>query len=308
MRRVRSLLAQCTPLKSTWHGARFAFFRVLLGISPVLLSQVRFRLAWKRWPDFRRPKTFDEKLLWLNLYWRHPLKPVCGDKYTLRGYVEGQGLGHLLPYLYGVYESVEEIDFRALPESGVLKCSHGCKCNIFWRQKINLDVNAARRDLARWMRTDYSRFFGELHYAEMKPRIICEELLNDGRGELPVDYKLYCFNGSVKCTLVCVGRQPNGKGKVYFYDNDWHYLRYIKHEGPPVYNIEPPSSYTAMIVAAEKLARPFPFVRVDFYDIGGRPVLGEMTFTDSACINAGLTEEAQYELGANLALPFNSVL
>ena len=33
-----------------------------------------------------------------------------------------------------------------------------------------------------------------------------------------------------------------------------------------------------MIAGAELLARGFPFVRVDLYDIGGRPRFGEMTF------------------------------
>ena len=30
---------------------------------------------------------------------------------------------------------------------------------------------------------------------------------------------------------------------------------------------------------AGKLSSPFPFVRVDFYEIDGKPVFGEMTFT-----------------------------
>ena len=30
---------------------------------------------------------------------------------------------------------------------------------------------------------------------------------------------------------------------------------------------------------ARKLSYPFPFVRIDFYEINGKPIFGEMTFT-----------------------------
>ena len=30
---------------------------------------------------------------------------------------------------------------------------------------------------------------------------------------------------------------------------------------------------------AAKISSPFPFVRVDFYEVNGKPVFGEMTFT-----------------------------
>ena len=52
------------------------------------------------------------------LYWRHPLKSRCADKYDVRSYVEENGLGHLLIDLLGVYDSGREIDFGALPETG----------------------------------------------------------------------------------------------------------------------------------------------------------------------------------------------
>lgn len=41
-----------------------------------------------------------------------------------------------------------------------------------------------------------------------------------------------------------------------------------------------------MIRAAEILSADFPFVRVDFYDIDGKAVFGEMTFTPAGSIYA----------------------
>ena len=303
MATVRTILSQCRPLKAAYHGTRAAAFRLLLAISPVLLARVRYRLAWGRWPDFADPTTFDEKLLWLNLYWRHPLKTLCGDKYTMREYVQQQGLGELLPRLYGVYDSVDVIDFDALPKPCVLKCSHGCKCNVFCRLGETLDVAAARRDLRRWMRTDYSRLLGELHYAGMTPRILCEEFLDDGSGGLPTDYKLYCFNGRVACTLACTERVPNGKAQFSFFDRAWCYLAYYKTGDTRVRHVSRPDSYIGMLTVAERLSQPFPFVRMDFYSIRGRLVLGEMTFTPDACIDNTYTDEAQQIFGRLLTLP-----
>ena len=38
-----------------------------------------------------------------------------------------------------------------------------------------------------------------------------------------------------------------------------------------------PECYDEMLKIAERLSKPFPFVRVDFYDLSGKPILGEMT-------------------------------
>jgi len=310
MATVRTILSQCRPLKAAYHGTRAAAFRLLLAISPVLLARVRYRLAWGRWPDFADPTTFDEKLLWLNLYWRHPLKTLCGDKYTMREYVQQQGLGELLPRLYGVYDSVDVIDFDALPKPCVLKCSHGCKCNVFCRLGETLDVAAARRDLRRWMRTDYSRLLGELHYAGMTPRILCEEFLDDGSGGLPTDYKLFCFDGKVYCTMTATERNPNGIARLAFYDLDWkRKLPYCRFELATEKEIPAPSAYAEMVDCAERLAQPFPFVRVDFYSIQRNPRLGEMTFTPGGCVSADyMTPLAQTELGVQLRLPIKQLM
>jgi hypothetical protein len=300
---VRTALAKCRPLKAAYHAVRAWGIAVLVAVSPELLARLRYRAAWGRWPDFQKPTTFDEKLLWLNLYWRHPLKVECGDKYTLRGYVERQGLGHLLPRLYGVYESAQAIDFGALPEQFVLKCTHGCKANIFCRDKVEFDLARARRDLTRWMGTDYSKLLGELHYAGMKPRIISEEFLRDGTGRLPTDYKVYCFNGRPCWVLVCYDRIPNGKASLAVADVHWNPVAFYRDEPPGGREVPRPAGLPEMLSACEKLSAPFPFVRIDFYSIGGRAMLGEMTFTPDACIDRTYTDYAQQEMGRRLELP-----
>lgn len=298
MAAIRTILARSALVKAAYHDIYRGATTGLCRLSPELLARLRYRAAWGRWPDLENPTTFDEKLLWLNFHWRDPLKAECGDKYTLRGYVERLGLGHLLPRLYGVYETVEEIDFAALPERFVLKCTHGCKCNLFCRNKSHLDLAAGRRDLRRWLRTDFSTLLGELHYAWMRPRIVCEELLDDGTGPLPTDYKVFCFNGRPRWILCYGGRVPNDKGNRIVMDVLWNRSA-VLGDGP-LSSPRRPAALPEMLAASVTLSKPFPFVRTDFYCIDGRAVLGEMTFTPNACINKGYD---QHEMGRALALP-----
>ena len=301
--RTRRFLPKIGPLKAAYHGVRGWVMADLSMRSPGLLSRLRYREAWGRWPDLENPITFDEKLLWLNLHWHHPLKVECGDKYTMRGYVEREGLGHLLPRAYSVYDSVDAIDFRSLPDRFVLKCTHGAKSNVFCHNKAELDVERARQDLRRWMATDFSRFYGEAHYAQMTPRILCEEFLDDGTGLLPTDYKVYCFNGRPCYVLCCFDRVPNGKASLAVADLDWNPVVFYRDEPPGGRPMPRPAALPEILGTCERLSSPFPFVRVDFYSIRGRAVLGELTFTPDACIDATYTDEAEADMGRRLMLP-----
>lgn len=283
-----------------------SWFRALLyGVSPVLLARYCFRVTTGRYPDLGNPQTFDEKLLWLMLYWHHPLKTGCTDKYAMRSYVKEHGLEAMLPGLLGVYTNSSEIDFDAFPERFVLKCTHGCGFNVFCKSKEKLDVKGTRRLLDRWMRVDFSKAYGEVQYALIRPRIICEEYLDDMTGALPHDYKVYCFHGRAHCTMVCSGRGVDGRGaKFDYYDRDWSVKLPYEEDTMRAGRIIPkPAAHDEMIQAAEILSRPFPFVRIDFYNIGGRAVIGEMTFTPNGCIDTALTEHAQHHLGRMIKLP-----
>lgn len=66
--------------------------------------------------------------------------------------------------------------------------------------------------------------------------------------------------------------------------------------------IKKPGCLDEMFRLAEKLAEPFLFVRVDFYDEDGKIVFGELTFTPSAGLDNGLPEEAEMYLGNRIKI------
>jgi len=278
--------------------------RLLYRRHPELLARYRFRTILKRRLDLEAPSRFDEKLAWLMLYWQHPLKTVCADKLGMREHVSARGFAHMLPALYAVYDTSREIDVDSLPSRFVLKCTHGSRFNVFCLDKRTLNLDALYRQLDAWLAIDFAESCGELHYSGITPRILCEEYLGDDEGNLPRDYKMSCFHGRVHFTMVCSGRSANRRPRCFdYYDRDWREkLPYSKSGLHPERQVPKPDAYDAMLAAAETLSRPFPFVRMDFYCVDGRPYLGEMTFTPSGCTDKGYADAIQ-SLGALITLP-----
>lgn len=278
--------------------------RSLYEISPTLLMKYRYLIHVGRLPKLNNPKTFDEKLIWLNLYWQHPLKTLCSDKYAVRGYVKKHYLQHILVPLLGVYNNPLEIDFEQLPDKFVLKCTHGSHLNIICQNKKALDINLTRKKLAKWMKINFAKINGELHYSGIKPKIISEVFLSDLLAELPIDYKIFCFNGKAHCIMACLGRNITGHAKYFlYYDVDWKKIPYNQQSIQENIDVPKPSALQEMIESAEILSKPFPHVRIDYYNIKNRAVLGEMTFTSDACIHSDLTEFAQQVMGDLIILP-----
>ena len=58
-----------------------------------------------------------------------------------------------------------------------------------------------------------------------------------------------------------------------------------------------------MLEMASDLCKDFPFVRVDFYDSFGKPILGEMTFTPMYGMAKYYSKEGNLLLGSMLTLP-----
>lgn len=278
-------------------------FAYLCRHRPVEACRRLYRDRMGREPDLDDPKDFYEKLQWLKLHAQHPLQAGCADKQGMKEYAAAHGLAHLLPRTLGIYGTVGEIPWRDLPDQFVLKCTHGCGFNLICRDRDRLDPRAAARKLGKWLRTDYSRVAAEFHYADIPPRILCEEYLSDGSGLRPTDYKVYCFGGKPHCILVCTDRNETGSARFDFYDISWRKLPYFQAHLGSGREIPRPAGLSGMLAASEILARPFPFVRMDFYDIGGREVLGEMTFTPMGGVETGLTGLALETLGGLLELP-----
>jgi hypothetical protein len=102
-----------------------------------------------------------------------------------------------------------------------------------------------------------------------------------GSGDAPPDYKLFLFGGKFAFTAMNWNRFGPGGVQRATFDRDWKRLPFVTssygdYDGPDV--PQRPESYDEMIAGAEVLAAGFPFVRIDLYEISGRPRFGEATF------------------------------
>lgn len=125
----------------------------------------------------------------------------------------------------------------------------------------------------------------------------------------PTDYKIYCFNGLPKFILVCVGRENGGHPKFYFFTADWKLARINKDSknAPEGFTMEEPSCLQKLIESAEKLSKPFPFVRADFYVIGDKVYFGELTFTPSGGLDSNRLPETDLLMGEMVDLNYTSM-
>lgn len=273
---------------------------------PKVLANYLYKKSMGHDIQWDNPQDYNEKINWLKFYSDTTEWTKCADKYLVRSYVEGKGLGHILPKIYGVWSDANDIDFSGLPEKFVLKTNHGCATVLLVKEKLKLNIDEVRIQFNRWLKLQYGKLTAEPHYLSINPRIIAEEYLEpSGGGEL-VDYKLFMINGKFELALVCSDRKIGVGCKLSMYDKEWN-LRPEKlagaHLADNVTAIPRPETFDEMIRCAEILSSDFPQVRVDFYEVNNRLYFGELTFTSQGGYMNYIAKDELLRLGNKLILP-----
>ncbi len=225
------------------------------------------------------PRTFNEKLQWLKLYDRRPAYTEMVDKYGVKAYVaEKIGEEYIIPTL-GVWDTFEDVDFDALPQQFVLKCTHDSGGVMVCTDKAKLDKEAVRKDFTWRLHKNFYSMGREWPYKNVKPRILAEQFLVDESGGLK-DYKIFCFHGKPKLIMTVSGGHTDEKQtRRRMYDTAWNLLPVGLHGKPAETQAEvPPSTLSKMLELAEKLSAGTKFLRVDLYDTMGHIYFGELTF------------------------------
>lgn len=251
--------------------------------------------------NLKNPVTFNEKLNWIKLYYRHDLMPICVDKYTVRQYVKECGCGDLLNELYWEGYDPEEIPFDDLPKQFVIKVTHGSGFNIICKDKEKLDRKETVRTLKKWLKTKYLPSYGEWFYGIVKPRVIVEKYLDDEKNYVPNDYKIFCFHGEPKYVVVDTDRFSGHKRNIY--DTDWNLMPARYAAFPLAGPVERPALLNDMLEAARKLSGNFIQARIDLYIVNNRIYFGEITFMDGSGFNKIIPYSFDVEMGSHLKLP-----
>lgn len=248
------------------------------------------------------PQTYNDKMQWLKLYWYDPNMKDCVDKYKVREYIAEKGYGHTLNELYGVYDKAEDIDFDKLPDSFILKANHGCRMNIIVNDKSELDREKAVRQLNEWLAEDFYWRNTDWVYKGIEPKIVCEKNLSNDKGEVPEDYKIFCFEGEPRVIAVDVDRYGDHYRNLY--DSKWNYIEgRINYKYKKEKQVPKPELLEEMVEMARILSADFLHVRVDVYELEGKLIFGELTFFNGSGFTRQEPPEFERYLGNFLPLP-----
>ena len=272
-----------------------------------LFGVVNYYLRMGRTLNYKSPKTFDEKLWYLNIFENSESKCRCTDKLAVREYVASKGLEEILTKVFGIWDKACDINFNSLPDICYLKCNHLSGGNHIYR-KNSSNIVKIKKQLNKNLKRNYYKGSRERNYKDIKSKIFAEEYLSNTDGSALVDYKFYCFNGVPKMLIVSNGvADYNGEHARAPYENFYdEFLQPINvYDGCPKLpesQIVFPDNCGELFRVASILSAPFKFVRVDLYSIDNKVYFGELTFCPAAALHNYEPNEFNLQLGDLLKL------
>ena len=138
-------------IKTFIRRPKVLFIKALQLVSPILPDRIYLKMLFPFYTgyklDLKNPRTYNQKLQWLKLYYRKPIMTKMVDKYEAKEYIS-QILGEeYVVKNYGVWNSFDEIDFDALPNQFVLKTTHDQGGVVICKDKPNFDYRQAKKKL-----------------------------------------------------------------------------------------------------------------------------------------------------------------
>ena len=289
------------------------FFRYTLYNSEIPHKQKRWFIEY--WVSLRlgyfinldNPKTFNEKINWTKLYYRNPEMIIATDKYQFKNYIkEKLGEGYTVPLL-GVWDNVNDIDFDSLPNQFVLKSNTGANSEqmIIVKDKSQLNIYDAKMKMNEWLQPWNGAYRVTYHwsYADIPQRIIADQYIEEIDNNI-TDMNFYCSYGKI-LFIVVYNKYHIGRTEVIesiFLDQNWNKIEVQKYGNKDLNNINKPEKLDDMIKIACKLSKDFPIVRVDFYNLKDKLLLGELTFYPSGGHAKFIPEEFDYKFGEMIDL------
>lgn len=263
-----------------------------------------YKLSTGKNLDLNNPKTYTEKMQWLKLYDHNPMYTIMQDKYLVREIIKEKiGEEYLIPQ-YGVWKSVDEIDFSILPDQFVLKCNHDYNSVIICKDKGTFNFDAAKKKLDLALKNDFWKNGRQWAYKDIPRRIIAEKFMKNGDEDYLTDYKFFCFNGEPKIMYCSKDKAENPT--TDFFDMDYNRLQIMSRDPNSLVPPEKPVQFEKMKELAHILSVGYPHIRVDFYVINGFIYFGELTMYHNSGLIPFKPQEWEEKMGEWIELPKRS--
>lgn len=271
-------------------------------IAPNLPEVLRFKLRFYSkhgyWPDLKRPRSLMEKIVWLLRNDRTPLRAEVVDRIKVRDFVRQHAPECRLPQNLWVGEDFTQAVWANLPQRFVIKGNHGSQMTKIV-DKGTTTYEEVRRATLDWLAIDYSHLFGEWVYAHAEKLLVVEERLQFD-SVVPPDWKFMCGNGRVIMVQLDVGRFSDHRRNLY--DRDFKLFENAALADLQNVQATKPSAWGKAVLIAEKLAKPFDFIRVDLYIIDDEVYFGELTNYPGAGGDSIRPKELDFYLGSQFQL------
>ena len=283
--------------------ARNTVARLMLIFPDKTYAKWFYKLYTKKKLNLEKPTTFDEKVWWLKLNNRDPLLTTCSDKNAVREYVKGLGLEHILIEQVALYKKAKDIKFDDFDCEVIIKSTSGSGQNVFYNPGSHKNQKMIKRRMRYALRQNPFILTREWNYKKIKPQITVEKVVRDSEGNLPLDYKFMCFNGEPKLLFLDVGLFDekmiyNHEYPRNIYDMDFNLLPVKETRDNYLGYVEKPKNWEKMKEIAKELSNPFPFCRVDLYNVDGQIYFGEITFYHGGGCNDIQPKEWDLKLGS----------
>lgn len=285
---------------------KYSIFNFLRFIPDSIMLRAQYFVKLQRWCHIHTPLRFTEWIQWYKAYYRNVYMPSCTDKFLVRNFVAEQLQDDkYLNELYQVCENAEDIDWESLPQKFVIKTTDGGNGDNIYicNDKASMNIYDVVNLINSWRYKHYENLSREWAYSgAVSSRIIVEKYLEDPNSSDGAidDYKLLCFNGKFK--FLWIDKNRYSSHKRGFWDADLNFLPDVFSDHP-TFDAPPelPSNIYEMICLSEKLSSNFPFVRVDWYNINGNIIFGEITFYPWSGYVKFTPDSFDYELGKYFA-------
>ena len=266
-------------MRKVYNAIYLGFIKKMLYYLPrITAHKIIYWEAFGKKLDLKDPKDLNQVIHWLIIYKFGETEAELYDKYKVKKYIEKLNIPDLhVAKLIKKYKNADQIILDELPEKFVLKTTHGCADYEICTDKTKFDFHNAKKRLNKAVKREFTKGLCEYFSVDVEKAIICEEYIEDKHINVPIDYKFHCFNGIACSMMVCTERDV--KTKYDYFDKDWNYLDWSHESYRSPNKLLKPENMEIMWEIAEKLASPFPFVRVDLYNIEGKIYFGEYTFT-----------------------------
>src|SRR5690554_255824 len=175
-------------------------------------------------PNFKNPRTYNEKINYRKNDPKHELFSICSDKIAAKEYVAEQISPDIIIPNYYVGDDISFETMKSiLNEKGdcLLKANHNSgPVYLLTTQSSDKEIKHAVDDVNHQLTIDFGKLQNETWYSDIKPGVLVEKRLLPEKGESDVkDYKFHVFkqdNKAYKIVLEVHFDQSNNHNISYF--------------------------------------------------------------------------------------------